>query len=234
MGGTRLKYESWKVRIHTQQASLTLSHYCCFLKDIWILKSSVAWKVLPMLVWYILLISKLWICLKVAHKHQLHHLRLGCTNSCLIFETELAQGNWGCQSGMHWLVILNVCLCWLHSAQVSDHPLYINKACEYSQWKIRSKLPVCYLTKSSSTTTTLKLSVSFNFSMDFVYIAVSGKQFLLFSFPLEVVCVQKCVCVCSGPVQNCFVTWNWSHTGSIVRFSLYQFQKKHSNTNHDK
>ena len=36
MGRTRLKFESWKVRIYTQNASQ--SHYYCFLKDISILK----------------------------------------------------------------------------------------------------------------------------------------------------------------------------------------------------
>ena len=37
MGGTRLKSESWKMRIHTQNASQ--SHFYCSLKDIWTLKS---------------------------------------------------------------------------------------------------------------------------------------------------------------------------------------------------
>ena len=37
MGGTKLKFESWKVRIHNQNASQ--KHFCCFLKNIWILKA---------------------------------------------------------------------------------------------------------------------------------------------------------------------------------------------------
>ena len=37
MGGTRLKFESWKVKNHTQNASQ--HHFYCFLKDIWTLKS---------------------------------------------------------------------------------------------------------------------------------------------------------------------------------------------------
>ena len=41
-GGTRLKFEPWKVRIHTQNAPQ--SHSKCFLKDIWILKSSCSLK----------------------------------------------------------------------------------------------------------------------------------------------------------------------------------------------
>ena len=36
--GTRLKFESWKLRIHTKNASQ--SHFYCFLKDMWILKYS--------------------------------------------------------------------------------------------------------------------------------------------------------------------------------------------------
>ena len=32
MGGTRLKFETWKVRIHTQNASQ--SHFYCFVKEI--------------------------------------------------------------------------------------------------------------------------------------------------------------------------------------------------------
>ena len=42
MGGTRSKYKPWKVRIHTQNASQR--HFYCFLKDIWILKSSCSLK----------------------------------------------------------------------------------------------------------------------------------------------------------------------------------------------
>ena len=37
MGGTTLKFESWKVRIHTQNAPQ--SYFYCFLRDFWILKS---------------------------------------------------------------------------------------------------------------------------------------------------------------------------------------------------
>ena len=37
LDGIRIKFESWKVRIHTQIASQ--SHFYCFLRDIWILKS---------------------------------------------------------------------------------------------------------------------------------------------------------------------------------------------------
>ena len=39
---TRSKFESWKVRVHTQNASQ--SHLHCFLKDIWILKSGCSLK----------------------------------------------------------------------------------------------------------------------------------------------------------------------------------------------
>ena len=42
MSGTRLKFESWKVGNHTQNASQ--NHFYCFLKDIWILKSSCSLK----------------------------------------------------------------------------------------------------------------------------------------------------------------------------------------------
>ena len=38
MGGTGLKFETWKVKNHTQNASH--HHFYCFLKEIWILKSS--------------------------------------------------------------------------------------------------------------------------------------------------------------------------------------------------
>ena len=38
MSRTQWKFESWKVRIHIQNASQ--SHFYCFLKDIWTLKSS--------------------------------------------------------------------------------------------------------------------------------------------------------------------------------------------------
>ena len=42
MGGTRLKSESWKIRIHTKNASWR--HFSLFLKDFWILKSSCSLK----------------------------------------------------------------------------------------------------------------------------------------------------------------------------------------------
>ena len=42
LGGTRLKFESWKVKNHTQNASQ--QHFYCFLKDIWILKSDCSLK----------------------------------------------------------------------------------------------------------------------------------------------------------------------------------------------
>ena len=42
MNRTRLKFESWQVRIHFQNASQ--NHFYCFLKDIWILKSGCSLK----------------------------------------------------------------------------------------------------------------------------------------------------------------------------------------------
>ena len=41
-GWERLKFESWKVKTNTQNASQR--HFYCFLKEIWILKSSCSWK----------------------------------------------------------------------------------------------------------------------------------------------------------------------------------------------
>ena len=42
MGGTALKFKSWKVQNHIQNASQ--HHYYCFLIEIWILKSGFSWK----------------------------------------------------------------------------------------------------------------------------------------------------------------------------------------------
>ena len=42
MGGTALTFESWKAQNHIQNASQ--HHFCCFLREIWILKSGCSQK----------------------------------------------------------------------------------------------------------------------------------------------------------------------------------------------